>query len=145
MSGNWRGFGAQTWESTSRGNERTGREGPPESTNNMLNYGNPVEITGHLATAPCPQGRKAERTQVEMGAGLRQRGASGVTVCIVDLSTHGFRASTHLDLQVGSDVWLKLQGLEALHAKVAWTSAHFVGCAFERPLHPAVLAMVVRK
>ena len=109
----------------------------------MLNYDNPVEITAHLATAPCSNGRQAERTHVEMGAGLRQRGASGVTIRIVDLSTHGFRASTHLDLQIGSDVWLKLPGLEALHAKVAWTSAHFVGCAFERPLHPAVLQMVV--
>ena len=111
----------------------------------MLHYGTPLEITGRLDTQPGANGRKAERTHVEMGAGLRQRGASGVTVRILDLSTHGFRASTHLDLQPGSDVWLKLPGLEALHAKVAWTSAHFVGCAFERPLHPAVLDMVVRK
>ncbi len=111
----------------------------------MLNYGDPVNLTGHLATEPCANGRQAERTHVEMGAGLRQRGASGVTVRILDLSTHGFRASTHLDLQAGADVWLKLPGLEPLHAKVAWTSAHFVGCAFERPLHPAVLQMVVRK
>ena len=111
----------------------------------MLHYGNPVEITGQLDVQAGANGRKAERTHVEMGAGLRQRGASGVTVGILDLSTHGFRASTHLDLQPGSDVWLKLPGLEPLHAKVAWTSAHFVGCAFERPLHPAVLAMMVRK
>ncbi len=111
----------------------------------MLNYGNPVELTGHLATQPCENGRKAERTHVEMGAGLRQRGASGVTVRILDLSTHGFRASTHLDLMPGADVWLKLPGLEALHATVAWTDAHFIGCAFQRPLHPAVLDMVVRK
>src|SRR4028119_1098360 len=103
MSGSWRGFGAKTWESTSRGNEQTRRAGPPERTNIMLNYGNPVEITAHLATGPCPQGRKAERTHVEMGAGLRQRGASGVTVRILDLSTHGFRASTHLALPGGAD------------------------------------------
>ena len=111
----------------------------------MLNYGNPVQITGQLGMQPDIHGRKAERTHVEMGAGLHQRGASGVTVRILDLSTHGFRASTHLDLQPGCDVWLKLPGLEPLHAKVAWASAHFVGCAFERPLHPAVLAMVVKK
>lgn len=111
----------------------------------MLNYGNSVDITGQLATQPGCNGRKAERTNVALGAGLRQRGASGVTVQILDLSTHGFRASTHLDLQPGCDVWLKLPGLEPLHAKVAWTSAHYVGCAFERPLHPAVLSMVVKK
>ena len=111
----------------------------------MLHYSNPVEIKGELATCGLDHGRKAERTGVEIGAGLRQRGASVVTVEILDLSTHGFRASTHLDLQQGADVWLKLPGLEALHAKVAWSNAHFIGCAFERPLHPAVLQMMVRK
>ncbi len=111
----------------------------------MLHYSNPVDIQGELATAACANGRQAERTGVEIGAGLRQRGASGVTVQILDLSTHGFRASTHLDLQTGADVWLKLPGLEALHAKVAWSNAHYIGCAFERPLHPAVLQMMVRK
>ncbi len=111
----------------------------------MLHYSNPVDITGELSTERGPEGRKAARAHVEIGAGLRQRGASAVTAQIIDLSTHGFRASTHLDLQLGSDVWLKLPGLEAMHAKVAWTNSHFVGCAFERPLHPAVLQMIVRK
>ena len=111
----------------------------------MLNYSNPVDIQGQLATSPTMNGRQAERENVEIGAGLRQRGASSVSAQILDLSTHGFRASTHLDLQLGADVWLKLPGLEAMHAKVAWSNSHFVGCSFERPLHPAVLQMVVRR
>jgi hypothetical protein len=111
----------------------------------MFHHTNPVDIKAEIATSASDNGRKAERTGVEMGAGLRQRGASGVTVQILDLSTHGFRASTHLDLQSGADVWLKLPGLEALHAKVAWSNGHFIGCAFERPLHPAVLQMMVHK
>lgn len=94
---------------------------------------------------PAPQGRISERVPIEMGAGLRQRGASGVSVQIMDLSTHGFRAATHLALEVGTDVWLRLPGLEASHAKVAWQKGYMVGCAFERPLHPAVLEMIVRK
>ena len=103
-------------------------------------------LAGQLSTsATGTNPRKAERTHVELGAGLRQRGASGVSVQIVDLSTHGFRASTHLDLQKGSDVWLKLQGLEPLHARVAWMNGYLVGCEFVRPLHPAVLQMVVRR
>ncbi len=102
-------------------------------------------LIGELATSNDGAPRVAERKYCEIGAGLRQRGASGVSVQILDLSTHGFRASTHLDLQPGADVWLKLNGLEAMHAKVAWANAHYVGCAFERPLHPAVLQMVVRK
>jgi hypothetical protein len=108
-------------------------------------------ITGQLATsAPPPPAaaaspRKAERKHCQIGAGLRQRGATGVAVQILDLSTHGFRASTHLDLQQGSDVWLKLPGLEALHAQVAWTDGYLVGCQFVRPLHPAVLQMMVTR
>ncbi|HEX8401522.1 MAG TPA: PilZ domain-containing protein [Allosphingosinicella sp.] len=102
------------------------------------------QLFGKLATSPASP-RKAERTGCEIGAGLRQRGASGVSVQIIDLSTHGFRASTHLDLQKGADVWLKLPGLEALHSRVAWMSGYLVGCEFVRPLHPAVLTMVVRK
>jgi hypothetical protein len=97
------------------------------------------------APQPLPQGRISERVPIEMGAGLRRRGASGVSVQIMDLSTHGFRAATHLDLAVGTDVWLRLPGLEASHAKVAWQKGYMVGCAFERPLHPAVLDMIVRK
>ena len=89
--------------------------------------------------------RRAERVAVELGAGLRQRGASGVSVQIMDLSTDGFRVATHLDLQPGSDVWLRLPGLEPCHSRVVWTEGHFVGCVFIRPLHPAVVEMMVGK
>jgi hypothetical protein len=109
----------------------------------MLNHQD-QNLYGELATSPASP-RKAAREGCEIGAGLRQRGASGVSVQILDLSTHGFRASTHLDLPQGADVWLKLPGLEALHARVAWMNGYLVGCEFMRPLHPAVLQMVVRK
>lgn len=104
-------------------------------------------ITGHLGTArpSAARARKAERKGCQIGAGLRQRGASGVSVQVMDLSTHGFRAATHLELEKGADIWLKLPGLEALHGRVAWTDGYLVGCEFVRPLHPAVLQMVVTR
>ena len=89
--------------------------------------------------------RASKRIETEIDAGLRQRGASGVSVEVTDLSTHGFRASTHLVLEKGADVWLRLPGLESCHAKVAWTKGNLIGCAFERPLHPAVLDMILRR
>ncbi len=106
--------------------------------------------SGELSTeagfpASTRQGRRAERVSVELGAGLRQRGASGCTVQIMDLSTDGFRVATHLELFPGTDVWLRLPGLEACHARVMWAEGHYVGCAFVRPLHPAVLDMIVAK
>ena len=107
-------------------------------------------LSGELTTEIRPAGstrasRKSERVALEIGAGLRQRGGTGVGIQIMDLSTDGFRASTHLQLEKGSDVWLRLPGLEPYQAKVMWAKGNFVGCAFERPLHPAVLDMIVRK
>jgi hypothetical protein len=106
-------------------------------------------FAGELSVSPdggdeTPKSRASERVPIEIGAGLRQRGASGVSVLVMDLSTHGFRASTHLELAHGTDVWLRLPGLEAYHATVVWSKGQYIGCAFERPLHPAVLDMIVR-
>ena len=112
-------------------------------------FGSPF-LSGELTTEIRPAAstrasRKSERVALEIGAGLRQRGGTGVGIQIMDLSTDGFRASTHLQLEKGSDVWLRLPGLEPYQAKVMWAKGNFIGCAFERPLHPAVLDMIVRK
>ena len=104
-----------------------------------------VPVRAELSTSPSKRARLAERVDVEFGAALRQRGASGVSVQIVDLSTNGFRVATHLELPAGTDVWLRLPGLEPCHARSVWSHGHYVGCEFVRPLHPAVLQMVVRK
>jgi len=111
-------------------------------------FGSPLTLSGELSTevnfgAKSQKGRRSERVPLTLGAGLRQRGASGVTVQIMDLSTDGFRVATHLELMVGIDVWLRLPGLEASHARVVWAEGQYVGCAFIRPLHPAVLEMIV--
>ena len=103
------------------------------------------ELTTEVRPASNRASRKSERVALEIGAGLRQRGGTGVGIQIMDLSTDGFRASTHLQLEKGSDVWLRLPGLEPYHAKVMWSKGAFIGCAFERTLHPAVLQMIVRK
>jgi len=105
-------------------------------------------LAGELSTWHSPKShrpRNSQRLRVEMSAALRQRGASGVSVRVLDLSTHGFRAATHLELAEGTDVWLRLPGLEPYHAKVAWSEGHYVGCQFERPLHIAVVEMIARK
>ncbi|HEY1607381.1 MAG TPA: PilZ domain-containing protein [Allosphingosinicella sp.] len=104
----------------------------------MLNF------SAELSTQPSMEGRRSRRADVMLGAGLRQRGAHAVTVQIVDLSTDGFRAATHLELFPDTDIWLKLPGLESLHARVVWMRGHLLGAQFVRPLHPAVLDMVVR-
>jgi hypothetical protein len=97
-----------------------------------------------ISTAQTAHERATERINVSLGAALRQRGASGVAVQIADLSTKGFRVSTHLELEPGTDVWLRLPGIEPVHARAVWCRGHQVGCEFVRALHPAVLQMIVR-
>jgi|SRR5687768_9129377 hypothetical protein len=103
-----------------------------------------MDLSAQLHTEEGLDGRRAPRADVTVGAGLRQRGASGVTIQLLDLSTNGFRAATHLELETGTDVWLRLPGLESLHARVVWMRGHLLGGEFVRPLHPAVLEMIVR-
>lgn len=103
-----------------------------------------MSFTAELSTSRDYDGRRAERRELLVGAGLRQRGAHAVTVQVLDLSVSGFRAATHLELMTGTDVWLKLPGLESLHSRVVWMNGHLLGCEFVRPLHPAVLQMIVR-
>lgn len=124
----------------------TASSGPWYSSSANASLSIPGELSTETGFAPNRQkGRRAERVTVELGAGLRQRGASGVSVHIMDLSTDGFRVIAHLDLCTGSDVWLRLPGLEPCHARVVWSEGHYVGCAFVRTLHPAVLEMIVAK
>jgi len=103
-----------------------------------------MDLSAQLHTEEILDGRRASRAEVTVGAGLRQRGASGVTIQLLDLSVSGFRAATHLELEAGTDVWLRLPGLESLHARVVWMRGHLLGGEFVRPLHPAVLDMIVR-
>ncbi|MDQ8756295.1 PilZ domain-containing protein [Sphingosinicella sp. LHD-64] len=116
---------------------------PPEGSTPPLSGELSIQVS---VSDPDQTERKSSRIPVDFSAGLRQRGgAAPVSVQILDLSTHGFRIDSLLDLSVGTDVWLRLPGLEPCHAKVAWTEGYLAGCAFERPLHPAVLDMIVSR
>ena len=122
-----------------------GREWQPEVESGAAPFAAELSTTPPPAPpAAATRPRAAQRIEVSFGAALRQRGASGVSVQVADLSTHGFRVATHLDLPQGTDVWLRLPGIEPCHARAVWCRGHYVGCEFVRPLHPAVLDMIVR-
>lgn len=108
-----------------------------------MDFSHAINIEGELDTGSSRPERRAKRAKAEVDAGLRQRGAGAVTVKIIDLSTSGFRASTHLELMPGTEVWLKLPGLESLASRVVWMDGYLMGCKFERPLHPAVLQTIL--
>jgi len=125
---------------------RTSSESTTASISGEISIG-AAPSTGRTGgkTRGAAKARAADRVPIELNAGLRQRGASAVSVHVRDLSTHGFRIETHLELEIGTDVWLRLPGLEPALAHVMWSEGYHAGCAFERPLHPAVLDMIVKR
>jgi len=135
------GAAMEAWSSN-----RTSRESTTVPINGEISIG--IAIPEGKATGKkrgSAKARAADRVSIELNAGLRQRGAAAVSVYVRDLSTHGFRIDTHLELAVGTDVWLRLPGLEPSLAHVMWREGYLAGCAFERPLHPAVLEMIVKR
>lgn len=102
-----------------------------------------MRLAAEISTSGFHELRKAERSEVSMGAGLRRPGAKKVVVDLLDISTDGFRIESFDSLPVESHVWLTLPGLEALCARVAWRRNDEVGCEFATPLHPAVLERAI--
>lgn len=97
-------------------------------------------------TGNVSQQRKEERARVDLdGPTLHQAGGSTETVKLHDLSSRGFRTDWPHKLEPGAQVWLKLPGLEALSAKVAWELDFMIGCKFDVALHPAVFAKIVNR
>ncbi|HEU0066236.1 MAG TPA: pilus assembly protein PilZ [Sphingomonas sp.] len=87
--------------------------------------------------------RTALRKSVKMRAHLRDRGQTRFEIDVLDLSALGFRAETGFGLWPGTIVWLTLPGLAPMEAVVAWRDKFKYGCAFAKPLHPAVLEHIV--
>jgi hypothetical protein len=91
------------------------------------------------------EGRRADRLDVTIMAGLREHGATKFEVKVLDLSTSGFRCETSFTLSVGTRVWLTIPGLNGLEARVAWRDGYRYGCAFIQQLHPAVFDHIFRQ
>jgi hypothetical protein len=96
----------------------------------------------HLAILPTGDGRRSERRVVNLAASLREPGASFNEIEVVNLSIGGFAAEIDFPLEVGTTVWLKLEGIEPLHSIVIWVEGGKAGFEFATPLHPATLALL---
>lgn len=83
------------------------------------------------------------RVQVRVSAQLRSSVHPSHDVQVTDICSHGLRLETWARHNVGDNVWLRLPTLSAIPAKVVWADAHRSGFRFERPLHPAVLTLLV--
>ena len=100
----------------------------------------PIALTG---TEEGAESRRSLRKAVTMRAHLRDRGQTRFEIDVTDLSLMGFRAETSFTLWPGTIVWLTLPGLAGLEAVVAWRDKTQYGCAFAKPLHPAVFDHII--
>lgn len=104
----------------------------------------PVDLPAEeIAGGKEGNARQVERLDVRVDARMRRREGKAATVTILDLSTQGFRAESWIAHPVGKQLWLTLPGLESVLATVRWTDGVQIGCAFERPLHSAVVERFV--
>ena len=89
--------------------------------------------------------RASLRTDVEIGAVIREPGLSSVDVTILDLSITGFRMRCLTRLTGEKPVFLKLPSFSALESKICWHDGDYFGCEFVQSLHPAVYEHIIAK
>ncbi len=89
--------------------------------------------------------RSGQRKAVDIPATLRELGRTRFNIDVLDLSVGGFRCRTLMRLEPGAPIAVTLPNLSSLTATVKWRSDYDYGCAFDRPLHPAVVDDIARR
>ncbi len=89
--------------------------------------------------------RAAPRVQIHSDISLRRTGYQPAKVDLLDVSTGGCRIEAPERLIAGESVVLRLPGLEAISARVAWVDDWIAGLEFRAPLHPGVFDLLVTR
>jgi hypothetical protein len=89
--------------------------------------------------------RHAPRSTVAIPALLRIPGAARFDIALLDLSTTGFRCETFYGMTIGERVFVTIPTFAPFEAVIAWRDVFTYGCAFQRPLHEAVMQMIVTR
>jgi hypothetical protein len=93
-----------------------------------------------LAPADFVERRATRRAACGLDVTVRQRGCFAVAGSAADLTTNGCRVAGAGPFKLGSEIWVRLPGIESQTARVIWSKNATTGVAFERALHPAVYA-----
>ena len=88
--------------------------------------------------------RRSRRRLINVAAYLEEDEDKQSAVRVLDLSEHGFRMATEDGFPVDTMLWVKLPGLEALHARVVWSEGEYSGCEFEVGPHPASIELLTK-
>jgi hypothetical protein len=89
--------------------------------------------------------RRSERVPVTATVTLRKPGQPNFQVHIFDASPEGCKIEFVDRPGEGERIWVKFDGLETLEAEVCWVENFVMGVNFARPLHPAVVDLLVQR
>ena len=64
---------------------------------------------------------------------IRERGGGKQKISVIDLSQSGFKMHCMFLIPEDRMVFLTMQGLEPMEARIAWHRHDFYGCEFKRP------------
>jgi len=83
--------------------------------------------------------RHAPRHPLRLTATIRQRGGRRINVDLRDISTHGFGCEYASTLNIGEQMWLKFDHLEAMDVVVIRRDGFYYGLSFVTPLHQSAV------
>ena len=89
--------------------------------------------------------RGYERVQLVAEVELRRAGKLHFRVRLYDLCPNGCKAEFIDRPEVGEQVWIKFDGMEALEAHVRWIAGSGAGLKFARPIYTAVFDMLLAR
>lgn len=97
----------------------------------------------HSGDADFVERRQTRRVEAAHEVTVRIRGRFAVTGTTADLSPIGARIDGAGPFPTGSEMWIRLPGLDSQSGRVAWSRHGATGLAFEHALHPAAYARFV--
>ena len=92
---------------------------------------------------PPVEPRCHERVSVNGEVSLRRAGKTQFRVHIYDICPDGCKAEFVDRPELGEQLWIKFDAMDALEANVRWITGAKAGLRFSRPLHAAVFDMLI--
>lgn len=89
--------------------------------------------------------RRTDRVPLQCEIEFRRHGDARFRVDLLDLSPAGCCISPPVKVTPGEPIFLRIPGMEAVHATVAWVEEWRVGVEFGHAMHPAVFANLVKR
>lgn len=89
--------------------------------------------------------RRSRRVPLKCEIEFRRHGGSRYMVDLIDLSPAGCCIAPPVKVETGQRVFLRIPGMEAIQAKVAWIEEWRVGVEFDRPIYEPVFDNVVQR